>query len=462
VSVWGGYDAAFTDRSRDLHQTRVTSSTGKAVDLSAAGITATTVVDGLYLSDTSSTPSSDGIVAVQGGSPVLSSNVVEASPPCNSSRGVVLRGASGAQVLSNEIRMGDCGFSYGIDITSGSSSIRVSRNRIVAGVGISMGVASAEVLDNTLIHNAHGTNNTLAGIWADSGARLDARGNVIEAGATTSLSSYGIYLLQVDQPARIAGNRIHGGNGYSSWAVYIAAGVTAEVAVLNNLLHSGSGRGVNGADDGRGCVSVRSPGAIVTNNTCFVPPGPGFSQAFEVPVGWSAGGTFTNNLVFGVLQVVEKEICSGSTNCSEVRSFENNALLGTPSWAWGSQAESAGGASVSSSTPGDLEARLCAAHEVGRGNLGLALAVDAVLVSPGGADGDLETLADNDWRLRDDAPASLRSGGKDASKSTCGTTGLENACATGGAETCGGVTTDFAGVPRTAPFSIGAFENDAP
>ena len=60
---------------------------------------------------------------------------------------------------------------------------------------------------------------------------------------------------------------------------------------------------------------------------------------------------------------------------------------------------------------------------------------------------------DGNWRLLT-TDVRFLSGGKDASADTCG-----GDCSTAGTASCGGVVVDYDGNPRTAPYSVGAFES---
>jgi hypothetical protein len=84
-------------------------------------------------------------------------------------------------------------------------------------------------------------------------------------------------------------------------------------------------------------------------------------------------------------------------------------------------------------------------------NTASALQPSAIFTSPGGMDGVVATLGDDDWHLLT-KDAQLTAGGKDASQLTCGSKQAPR--------NCGAVTMDADGAPRSVPYSVGAYEKN--
>jgi hypothetical protein len=66
-------------------------------------------------------------------------------------------------------------------------------------------------------------------------------------------------------------------------------------------------------------------------------------------------------------------------------------------------------------------------------------------------------LLTSDFHLSGTTPASITTGGKNTSLSTCGLA-VPVCGASTGADTCGAVTTDLESLTRSVPYSLGAYE----
>ena len=89
-------------------------------------------------------------------------------------------------------------------------------------------------------------------------------------------------------------------------------------------------------------------------------------------------------------------------------------------------------------------------HTQASGNATVAYGT-GILESAEGADGQVGTHADNDWRLST-RQAAITAGGIDPQADNCGSTETNIAC--------GNVTNDGDGAIRTLSYSIGAYERD--
>jgi hypothetical protein len=76
------------------------------------------------------------------------------------------------------------------------------------------------------------------------------------------------------------------------------------------------------------------------------------------------------------------------------------------------------------------------------------------MASPGGADGKLETLDDDDWHILSTAAAGFKRG-LDPTTSVCGGGAT---CPGYGTSDCGSITTDRDGKARPATPAVGAYE----
>ena len=155
----------------------------------------------------------------------------------------------------------------------------------------------------------------------------------------------------------------------------------------------------------------------------------------------------TNNLIFGrgVWYPLDENVTS------KFASVHNNVVLGTPSRYLRRDSTPP----ISAATVAAMEAALCADGVPAGGNGASSAAPDTLLVSPGGLDGNVDTLADDDWRPLPSATAIIDAG---TDQQVCGP--AMGACPAAGTAPCGDVTKDLDGAPRTVPYSAGAFEVD--
>ncbi|HEY3445803.1 MAG TPA: Ig-like domain-containing protein [Myxococcales bacterium] len=444
VSLFGGYSADFTSRDSAAHPSRVVPAGSPAITIQGARV----VLDGFAIA--ASGEDSLG-VRVEGPDATVRGCSFQGPLGAQSCNGLQCWMAEGFRVEGSSFEMAGCTDSRGIYLVQCSGAV-VRANRVAASTGIDALDSEAIIESNTITPTATGgqTAGIISGIKIDGSSPAVVVGNDVRAGPPTSARTAGLLLIDSHAAARATGNRLHGGSGASTSAVLIVgANAPVELVVADNLLHSGTGAGL------RSCFETRSRAGIFTGNTCFV-GGEGVN-GHGVFVWQTGAPSVTNNLFFGSSGF---EVAAENTNpTADLLSLENNVVLGHPG-VWLFDLDGA----QTLTTPAQAEANMCAQGEFSRGNVELDVDPSTVLRSVGGADGDADTLWDNDWSLRDTAPVEVRTGGKDVSVAACGAAGADftgGVCVSPGSESCGEGTEDFAGSPRTVPSSVGAFENDA-
>ncbi|MGC4115612.1 MAG: adenylosuccinate synthetase [Myxococcales bacterium] len=441
VSLFGGYAADFSSRDVAARPTRVQAAS-PAITVEGGGL----VIDGFAVA--ASGPDSRGVVVTAPSTTIRSCSFVGpvGETYCT---GVEANAAVGVVVEDSRFDMTPCQRGTAI-LLSGCTSGTVRRNRASGAVGVVLINSEATVQGNVLTHAATSDWNPIVGVRVLWGSSAVVSDNEVRPGPAADVRTIGVEIDAVSLPSRVERNRLHGGHGDPSSAVQLVGASTAPQVVVNNLLYSGSGR------QERACLFAESPLSTFTHNTCFVEGGALNGQGVYLWV--KAAPTITNNLFFGdpSFTVVRED----NSVDADPRSLENNAVLQAPEgWEYDYDARQL------LVTAAEAEADLCAESRFAAGNVQVALDRSKVFVDVAGPDNDLETLADNDWSLSKDAPEVLRTGGKDATLSQCGTLGAvfsAGTCVTHGDETCGAVDRDFAGQPRTPQpgVSIGAFEKD--
>jgi len=168
-------------------------------------------------------------------------------------------------------------------------------------------------------------------------------------------------------------------------------------------------------------LSVGAMDYVVVNNV-FLGTG-----ASSVGITGSMPSSVENNLFFGVASFLSVNGAPAVGTAAGLNALDGTPLTGLPSGCSGAACWTLRAA----------------------GNVTTSLLPAAVFVSPGGADGVVGTLSDDDWHLLTSDPT-ITQGGKDASGATCGSHQAPRSC--------GAVTADYAGLARTVPYSIGAYE----
>jgi hypothetical protein len=267
-------------------------------------------------------------------------------------------------------------------------------------------IASNVVYGGDGIDYSNGINNEQV-----SGA-LTIRNNTVVGGVAQD--SRGIYSYGTSQVV-MAANIINGGSGSYSRGIIEDGGSANEIR--NNLIYGGSGGGCYG-------VVAWDASPKIRNNT--IVSGSGLSHYgiyFSAPSGVSEP-EIVNNIILGPgdgYGIFEYTVNAGpaTVNNNDISGF----LYAFADWDNG-----CGG------TPNCSIAQMEAlADMTASGNV----SADPVLEDADGADNDPDTMEDNLWNLTAGSPTSVTEGGLNLS---------------------GDFTTDFTGVTRTVPWSMGGYE----
>ena len=212
---------------------------------------------------------------------------------------------------------------------------------------------------------------------------------------------------------------------------------------------------------------------IATNNTiAFAASNAAESAAFMMT---QHGGLIAlNNLIFGEAPFQafrENQDTNDTGYLSDPRSLDNNVIVATasPTFVYADNEITPAVQSIAA-----MEELLWCQDTPAAGNQLVISAFSAIFVDVDGLDNDINTLADNDWHLLATAPLAVRTGGIGPSGPTggCGTaiapTGYAgympapSGCTfpARGGEPCNLIPTDAENVPRTTPWSVGAYERD--
>lgn len=363
----------------------------------------------------------------------------------------------------------------------------VDHNKVYAGTGASAygiyQITSSATITNNTVYGESGASNF--GIYSQSSTGCSIRGNTVHGGA--GVHSYGIYSSSAG--CTIRENVANGGSGSTdSTGIYILAYSAPYATVRENTATGGSGAtstgiflsspsqvygnrvsGGTGATLARG-VMVNSDEPTVYNNVIF--GGVSDADTYGIYINNPVSPFFYNNTVDGGIAgstsgkksvglylngidspEFKNNIFSASGGTLRYCAYENLASMGYDPLLMNNAFYNCPTAvmwdvyqNCTANHDGDADNHTCDAEDLnsffsGSGNF----AATPVYADAAGADDDLTSIADNDYRLDDSSPASIRTGGID------GTSGF-------------GFTTDFLGTARTGSsgtgWSVGAFEKD--
>jgi hypothetical protein len=266
---------------------------------------------------------------------------------------------------------------------------------------------------------AHRTRITLAGNPAigqtviataylgDSNGKTGIDGFTLEVIAASN-DDYA-YSIEVSGNATLSNNVIHSTNSHGiAYGVQVYGGAPK---LYNNLIY------VDGATQNAVVCFDGSTPLIMNNDLIALLPG-----GAGIYSGEFSHAQILNNLVANFAMVISED----TIESSRPSTVQNNDAWGFTTFYY--DGESNTGYSIAS-----LGAGLSGMTVSGN----LAVDLTASIADADGADNDLTTTDDNDWRLLGTAPASVTQGGVDLSAQ---------------------FTTDLAGVTRSAPWTIGAYE----
>lgn len=443
VSVEGGYSPGFSERDSQRYPTRVETPGVTAVVGAVRSPTRLSHLSLRSLEDSALSlgDASEDLVVEEctiesaADGPFVSAARVSASPhpgPTIRNSYITTTGSPGAAV--------------GVLLTSGS--LQLDNNRVwVAktsgtanhGVGIDIsGGASARIANNTV--RLAGSINA-AGLQVEA-SHVIAQDNFIELGASSGHPA-GIQLFAGS--GTLQRNRVHVYGASSNVGIAVLAseqGPLGPIAIHNNLISVGGEHAVG--------IDVRpSPDPLdvhIAHNTLVMEALPGPTQARQV-LRLGGNDIVINNII----------ACLGSPETTAVvqqlappATFSHNALVGCDIL-YRLEDQSL----VSIQQVNELDNGGADACETSRfsHNVAVDQPLAQVFVSYAGADGAFSTVEDNDLNLAlASDPQGVLTGGRDTSGVDCGP------CSA--LVSCGDITTDFNGAPRTVPVTIGAYEVD--
>ena len=274
------------------------------------------------------------------------------------------------------IRGGAGDLSFAVFLVNASPRLRDCRIEGGSGLTFSVGVynysSSSPAIENNTILG--GTANSSFGIYNYTGCAPLIEGNRISGGGSGS-QSLGIY-NDSWSPALIRNNLIDGGGGAYSIAIM---NFDSSPVIRNNTI-------CGGHNSASWTVAMLNQTAqpVIQNNIVFTTAGAGRYGIYEFDAAADPGALQNNNIF---------DCPSGL-----YYDYDGTAVLSTA-------------AELNDYT---LTTQNAASPSAGN------IAEDALLVDPDGADDDLLTIEDNDWRLSASSPAAVVSGGLNGAHSTAG------------------------------------------
>lgn len=273
VSLYGGYDVAFTARNASVNVTTLratsTATTGSATIVCEGAITRATVIDGLTIvgADITVPHNSFTVECNNGASPTIQNcTVLAGSSTVAASLYAIRIGGEVGAICSPLISQ--CAINDGVSV-GGSEALNC--------IGILM---DASRFNGTVIEGCV------------------IRGGTANQEASSYAISSGIYFESQDGSATIRGNRIYGGVACTATGIYCGSGGLSAIDIYNNLVVSGSSS-VGGAGtviSGLHFYGTVTSAVTVRNNTII---GNSASNAplYGVYCDGNAQPTFQNNIV---------------------------------------------------------------------------------------------------------------------------------------------------------------------
>ena len=335
VSLYGGFNATFTDRSIGSSIITDQSSATTALPnpnyavLGDTGITAATLLDGF--------------------------TILGAGSGSNLTAGLRMHNSAAPTVQHNTINGG-----------SGSTT----------SYAIYQDTGAAPLIQYNTLYGGNGGTNSI-GVKSDSSSPV-IMSNLIEGGSGGSSST--AIAGDSDVAMQIRANRIFGGSGTNNSAGISA--VRGTYTINNNLIHAGTGAQSRGVFNTEASTSVR-------NNTIYGGSGTTTAVGLEYTYSTPSGSFDIENNI--ILSPSFSGICIISTIVWAP--FNNDLLCSTALYrdgvtdylgldGFGNLTTNADGSGAQLAPPGS-------------GNV----SIDPLLVDIDGPDNDIDTMADNDWHL---------------------------------------------------------------
>jgi len=250
ISIYGGYTADFIQRDFEENLTTMvdTSSTTTGDFLNpnrvveaGNGITKATIIDGFEIFGGGGDLSS-GIFIHSGGSPKVSHNTIRGGNGTSLSMGSLTMGISSSPTFQNNAIDGGNSESNSYGIYNVSSSPTIQNNTIHGGISenLAFGILSTDSSSPTIKNNTINGGNagsTSYGIYSLTSSSSIIQNNTIDGGSGGN-NSYGIY-TNTSLTSKIQNNTIYGGSGGS-----ISYGIlthNSSPIIQNNTIDGGSG-----------------------------------------------------------------------------------------------------------------------------------------------------------------------------------------------------------------------------
>jgi hypothetical protein len=365
---------------------------------------------------------------------------------------------------------------YNVVSTGSGASPLVSNNIIIGGdFGISVSGGAPEFVGNdirkkVLLQNTNALflNNTIEAVSDDtstlvvncsSASAPTFRGNFIH---DTRTSGTGAAIGTFQGCSPVIDSNILVGPSVTAAAVHSTGiniqGSPFSVTIVNNLIYTPSGAGhvnaieLNDISDSSGTASI-----LIANNTIRVGQASSGTSSFGInahqgPATWNT--RVVNNLFFGDPGGSSGWWALAVDSGYALQVLQNNVVLTA------NQGKLFNNQDVATS-----EAALCSGAPaiIATSNVAIADSQTAVFADVDGADGNIDTMHDNNWHLLAAANAAVRNGGLTLASTgnDCGGTSNGTTCSATSANfsiACGEVTVDYAGTARTASYSVGAYE----
>jgi len=299
----------------------------------------------------------------------------------------------------------------------------------ISNYAIQLTESSPKFLRNTILSNVSTTANSIAIDIIFGSPQFEY--NLIYAGNASNQN--GIAIRAVNPAMLYAnGNYVESAGNSSRIAMTVNGGI---LLLTNNVLTTSSSGGVNTAS----ALMVSNSGTFTISNNTISTRIPGGTTASGIrTTGTSLNAAIiTNNIIYTTAGPTTRYCVYENTTTGSPASFQNNLLTdcGTALYLDGD------------STPRFLDTDL---NTVGStttsgpasGNIGPSTVASASAIN---------FTSTSDWHLTALTPSQVLTFGKNTNSQTCGLTS---------ASSCGGITTDRDGNPRTINYSIGAYERD--
>ncbi len=417
LSLYGGYDATFSDSSRDREANPTVIESDDAAALFIFGSSVQQTVEGLELRSSNA--------------PALAA-----------------AGAQTLHIIDNVVRSSIVGIE-----ASGVSDLLVSGNTLQSlpasnGAGMRITSSVAVVQGNTVVVEPCGAGPCGDPIGVDThlGSLFVWDNDITVASSGGELDHIGLRARDCVVDAQR--NRLTVGDGSGAALQIIVNSSLGQSLIRNNILVTGATLDAFGVTYGllatdSELATAESPFLAVANNLIYAGGGPGTAMAVSDGL---VGSIYVNNIMAtgpGAVRYCLSETWADN----KIANFRNNLLLECPTALYRDISD-LGEANRTAIDDVNLEANTTQNGVAGSvaGNI-----TAASLLGVGFAG------FPTDVRLTAASPANVRLGGTDASQVACGP---------GGFYACGGLPTDFVSAARTCPtegsncYSIGPFESD--